>query len=226
MADRRVLILGIGDSACDIAVETSRVSRRTFLATRRGAHILPKYLFGVPTDHLTGSWLAEAPLSVQERGLQLLLRLSRGRLKDYGLPTPRHRVLGAHPPHHLRRPAVPPRPRRHRREARPRELGRGPGDLRGRERGGDRRDRLPHGLRHLDDRALYFVSYDGLVNNHAFQKNALLTHHGFQYAADRDAVVSRRAPGASTWQTAGVGHRLRYDDSHNVICMGVSGTEG
>jgi cation diffusion facilitator CzcD-associated flavoprotein CzcO len=96
-ADRRVLVLGIGNSACDIAVETSRVSRRTVLAMRRGAHILPKYLFGVPTDHLTGSWLARAPLSVQEHGLRLMLRLSRGRLKDYGLPTPRHRVLGAHP---------------------------------------------------------------------------------------------------------------------------------
>ncbi|WP_037649962.1 flavin-containing monooxygenase [Streptomyces flavidovirens] len=96
-ADKRVLVLGIGNSACDIAVETSRVSRRTFLAMRRGAHILPKYLFGVPTDHLTGSWLARAPLSVQDRGLQLLLRLSRGRLSDYGLPVPTHRVLAAHP---------------------------------------------------------------------------------------------------------------------------------
>ncbi|WP_405764365.1 NAD(P)-binding domain-containing protein [Streptomyces sp. NBC_00080] len=96
-ADRRVLVLGIGNSACDIAVETSRVSRRTFLAMRRGAHILPKHLFGTPTDHLTHSWLAKAPLAVQDRGLQLLLRLSRGRLADYGLPTPAHRVLAAHP---------------------------------------------------------------------------------------------------------------------------------
>ncbi|MFF3883758.1 NAD(P)-binding domain-containing protein [Streptomyces sp. NPDC001914] len=96
-ADKRVLVLGIGNSACDIAVETSRVSRRTVLAMRRGAHILPKYLFGVPTDRLTGSWLARAPLAVQAQGLRLLLRLSRGRLKDYGLPTPRHGVLAAHP---------------------------------------------------------------------------------------------------------------------------------
>ncbi|WP_229916238.1 NAD(P)-binding domain-containing protein [Streptomyces fructofermentans] len=94
---KRVLVLGIGNSACDIAVETSRVSQRTFLAMRRGAHILPKYLFGTPTDHLTNSWLARAPLGIQDRGLQLLLRLSRGRLADYGLPTPAHRVLAAHP---------------------------------------------------------------------------------------------------------------------------------
>ncbi|MFD3326660.1 flavin-containing monooxygenase [Streptomyces sp. NPDC058701] len=94
---QRVLVLGIGNSACDIAVETSRVSRHTLLAMRRGAHILPKYLFGTPTDHLTGSWLARAPLAVQASGLALLLRLSRGRLSSYGLPEPRHGVLGAHP---------------------------------------------------------------------------------------------------------------------------------
>ncbi|MCY0930159.1 NAD(P)-binding domain-containing protein [Streptomyces sp. H27-H1] len=96
-AGARVLVLGIGNSACDIAVETSRVSARTLLTMRRGAHILPKYLFGSPTDHLTGSWLARAPLPVQARGLAALLRLSRGRLSAYGLPEPRHGVLGAHP---------------------------------------------------------------------------------------------------------------------------------
>ncbi|GAA2452845.1 BNR repeat-containing protein [Streptomyces glaucus] len=82
----------------------------------------------------------------------------------------------------------------------------------------------------LDDRAIYFVSYDGLVNNNSFQKNGLLTYRGHQYAAwytaDRNAVVGRRALGASTWQTVRVGHTLRYDDSHNVVSMGVSRTDG
>lgn len=82
----------------------------------------------------------------------------------------------------------------------------------------------------LDNRAIYFVSYDGLVNNNSFQKNGLLTHKGHQYAAwytaDRSAVVGRRALGAGTWQTVRVGHALRYDDSHNVISMGVSRTDG
>ncbi|WP_404194523.1 BNR repeat-containing protein [Streptomyces tauricus] len=82
----------------------------------------------------------------------------------------------------------------------------------------------------LDSRAIFFVSYDGLVNNNSFQKNALLTHKGYQYAAwytaDRNAVVGRRALGASTWSTVKAGHTLRYDDSHNVISMGVSKTDG
>ncbi|AZM58535.1 MULTISPECIES: BNR repeat-containing protein [unclassified Streptomyces] len=88
----------------------------------------------------------------------------------------------------------------------------------------------PTGTTTLDDRAIHFVSYDGLVNTNAFQKHALLTHQGHQYAvwytADRDAVVGRRALGADTWETVRTGHTLRYDDSHNVICMGVSREDG
>ena len=47
---KRVLVLGIGNSACDIAVESSRIAEKTYLAMRRGAYVLPKYLFGMPTD--------------------------------------------------------------------------------------------------------------------------------------------------------------------------------
>ena len=42
MEGKNVLVLGIGNSATDIAVETSRVSNMTFLAMRRGAHVIPK----------------------------------------------------------------------------------------------------------------------------------------------------------------------------------------
>lgn len=95
---KRVLVLGIGNSACDIAVETSKVSERTFLAMRRGAHILPKYLFGIPTDHLTTSPLARVPYQwVRRAGLGAMLRLSRGSVTKYGLPAPDHRLLAAHP---------------------------------------------------------------------------------------------------------------------------------
>src|SRR3954468_7532385 len=44
--DRRALVLGIGNSAVDIAVEASYVAERTVLAARRGAWIVPKYMFG------------------------------------------------------------------------------------------------------------------------------------------------------------------------------------
>src|SRR5688500_4950072 len=45
----------------------------------------------------------------------------------------------------------------------------------------------------LDPSALYFVSYDGVVNNNSFQQDAILTYQGRQYAtwytASRNAVV-------------------------------------
>ncbi|AWT46891.1 MULTISPECIES: BNR repeat-containing protein [Streptomyces] len=82
----------------------------------------------------------------------------------------------------------------------------------------------------LDPQAVYFVSYDGLVNNNSFQKNGLFTYNGHQYAAwytaSRNAVVARRALGAGTWSTVTLPHRLKADDSHNVISMGVSRTDG
>ncbi len=94
---KRVVVLGIGNSAADIAVESSRVARATYLAMRRGAHVVPKYLFGVPTDHLTDSPLARGPVPLQKLGLKTLLRLSIGKVTDYGLPEPDHDVLEAHP---------------------------------------------------------------------------------------------------------------------------------
>ncbi|WP_163510867.1 NAD(P)-binding domain-containing protein [Fodinicola acaciae] len=96
-AGARVVVLGIGNSACDIAVETSRVAARTFLAIRRGAHVVPKYLFGMPTDHLTSSPLSFGPLWTKRLGLRLMLRLARGSVTAYGLPAPDHKVLSAHP---------------------------------------------------------------------------------------------------------------------------------
>ena len=97
LVGKRVLVLGIGNSACDIAVESSRVAASTDLAMRRGAHIVPKYLLGVPTDRLTDSPLARGPLWLQQWSMAALLRLTQGKVTSYGLPEPDHAVLHAHP---------------------------------------------------------------------------------------------------------------------------------
>jgi dimethylaniline monooxygenase (N-oxide forming) len=97
LADKRVLVLGIGNSAADIAVESSRVAATTYLAMRRGAHIVPKYLFGRPTDRLNESPLARGPFKVQQAAMATMLRVAQGRVTDYGLPEPDHEVLAAHP---------------------------------------------------------------------------------------------------------------------------------
>jgi dimethylaniline monooxygenase (N-oxide forming) len=95
--DKNVLVLGIGNSATDIAVETSRHSRMTYLAMRRGAHVLPKYLQGRPTDELGTDFLSRLPFWLTRRLFARALRQAQGRMEDYGLPTPDHKLGEAHP---------------------------------------------------------------------------------------------------------------------------------
>jgi cation diffusion facilitator CzcD-associated flavoprotein CzcO len=91
-----VLVLGIGNSACDLAVEASR-TKRTFLAMRRGAYIVPKFLFGKPTDETNSSAVTRLPLAVQRSFFALSMRAAQGKPTDYGLPKPDHKLLSAHP---------------------------------------------------------------------------------------------------------------------------------
>ena len=93
--DKDVVVLGMGNSAMDIAVEASFSSANTYLAARRGAHILPKYLFGKPTDQIGGS--PKIPFEVRRKVFQGLLKLYSGDMERYGLPKPDHRFGDAHP---------------------------------------------------------------------------------------------------------------------------------
>ncbi len=94
---KRVLVLGIGNSATDIAVEASRIADRTFLAMRRGAYVMPKYLNGKPTDEAASKLLTMMPLAVQRFVLGKMLGLTAGEMTAYGLPAPDHKLLEAHP---------------------------------------------------------------------------------------------------------------------------------
>jgi flavin-binding monooxygenase-like protein len=94
---KRVLVLGIGNSATDIAVEASRIADKTFLAMRRGAYILPKYLNGRPTDEAASPLMTLLPLSVQRFFIGRMLGLTAGDMTAYGLPKPDHKLLEAHP---------------------------------------------------------------------------------------------------------------------------------
>jgi dimethylaniline monooxygenase (N-oxide forming) len=97
-ADKNVLVVGIGNSAMDIAVESSFVARKTFLSSRRGAYILPKYLFGRPLDQIGVNKLTGAmPFAFRRGILQTLYRVGVGNVADYGLPEPDHRIGEAHP---------------------------------------------------------------------------------------------------------------------------------
>ncbi|MGP4014623.1 flavin-containing monooxygenase [Saccharopolyspora sp. 5N708] len=93
---KRVLVLGFGNSACDIAVELSRVAEKTTLACRRGAHVVPKQLMGIPIDEIAASrWWSWLPFPLQRKLIEVLLRIIRGPITSYGIPEPDHRVLEA-----------------------------------------------------------------------------------------------------------------------------------
>jgi hypothetical protein len=95
LAGRDVVVLGMGNSAMDIAVESSYVAKSTQLAARRGAWIVPKYLFGKPLDQI--STLPVVPHWLHARTSELIIRLHTGRPERYGLPRPDHRFGEAHP---------------------------------------------------------------------------------------------------------------------------------
>lgn len=98
LRDRSVLVVGIGNSAMDIAVESSLVARRTIICSRRGAWVIPKYLFGRPVDQLLVSPLTPLiPWALRRALLTALYRLAVGRIENFGLPKPDHRLLDAHP---------------------------------------------------------------------------------------------------------------------------------
>src|ERR1700760_2368270 len=73
---KRVLVLGIGNSAVDIAVESSRIADATFLATRRGAWVIPKYLNGKPVDEIANAVTGLAPIPVMRAVLQRSLKVA------------------------------------------------------------------------------------------------------------------------------------------------------
>ncbi len=113
--DKRVLLVGMGNSAMDIAVDASHVARSVLLSARRGVHIVPKYLFGRPAD-ATGGALAPLPWRLRQRVAETLLRLAVGRPESYGLPKPADGLFQDHPTisdtilHRLTHGEVVPRP--------------------------------------------------------------------------------------------------------------------
>src|SRR4051794_100129 len=92
---RDAVVLGMGNSAMDIAVESSYVARTTYLAARRGAWIVPKYVFGRPTDQLKND--PRIPFKVRQWVMHKVISSHTGDLTRYGLPQPDHKFGEAHP---------------------------------------------------------------------------------------------------------------------------------
>ena len=98
LVGKRVLVVGIGNSAVDIASELARkgVAEHVFLSTRSGAWVMPKYLFGQPLSKLVQT-NPRIPLRLQRFLARPLPYIASGSMERYGLRRPDHNFLEAHP---------------------------------------------------------------------------------------------------------------------------------
>lgn len=98
LTGKRVVILGMGNSAMDIAVELCRpgVSSKVFLAARRGAYIIPNYLFGKPLDKIATLFPVHTPFWLKSFIIKFALKLGVGNVEDFGLQKPDHKPGAAH----------------------------------------------------------------------------------------------------------------------------------
>ena len=87
----------MGNSAMDIAVEASYVTDEVYLAARRGAYIVPKYIFGKPTDQLGGWANPRIPFKIRQKMVAKLIDAYVGQVESFGLPKPDHAFGEAHP---------------------------------------------------------------------------------------------------------------------------------
>ncbi len=93
--NQRVLIIGGGNSACDIAVETGRLSAFTAISMRRGYYVIPKFMMGQPVYVMNAKFLW-LPDRLRLPLLRLALWFSVGDYASYGLERPKHGLLQQH----------------------------------------------------------------------------------------------------------------------------------
>lgn len=94
---RRVLVVGTGNSAMDIATELVGHAGEVLLSARRGVWVLPKRLLGRPTDQWNGALAAVLPWRLRQRVSQAMLRLADRDPAGPGLPPSSEGVLQDHP---------------------------------------------------------------------------------------------------------------------------------
>ena len=98
LAGKRVLVIGGGNSGCDIAVECAHHAAATTLSLRRGYYIVPREIMGRPAD-LRNERLLRLGVPVWLRRLVSLRAIDRsiGLPWRHGLPRPDHRLWETHP---------------------------------------------------------------------------------------------------------------------------------
>ncbi len=92
---KRVLIIGAGNSGCDIAVDAIHHGKSCDLSMRRGYYFVPKYVFGKPADTMGG--MIKLPMWLKRRIDGLILKWFVGDPQRHGFPKPDYQLYESHP---------------------------------------------------------------------------------------------------------------------------------
>lgn len=100
--DKTVMVVGVGNSGAQIAVDVSHDARMTYLSLRRGVYVLPHYLFGIRVDKVMGplnDWWVKKLLPYPLTGLMFtgLYKLLIAKRKQLGMPKPDHLMMSSLP---------------------------------------------------------------------------------------------------------------------------------
>ncbi|GGN82768.1 flavin-containing monooxygenase [Nocardia rhizosphaerihabitans] len=88
----RVLVVGAGNSGCDLAVEAAVTFGNAEISLRRSYWFIPKYVLGIPSGNFdVGS--VPVPRLVQEAIFRSLVTIGMGRYESFGLAKPQHRIF-------------------------------------------------------------------------------------------------------------------------------------
>ncbi|MDR2722646.1 MAG: NAD(P)/FAD-dependent oxidoreductase [Cellulomonadaceae bacterium] len=92
---KRVLVIGAGNSGCDIAVDAVHHADAIDMSVRRGYYFVPRYLFGRPTDTLNQGKPLPAP--IKQLVDKNLLQAFTGDPVRFGFPQPDYKIYESHP---------------------------------------------------------------------------------------------------------------------------------
>jgi cation diffusion facilitator CzcD-associated flavoprotein CzcO len=95
---RTVLVVGMGNTGCDIVVDAIHRARRVLWSVRGGNHFVPKFIAGKPADegnHKPKRFIL--PKTLRAILHEPLLRILVGPPERFGLPRPKHRLYDRTP---------------------------------------------------------------------------------------------------------------------------------
>jgi hypothetical protein len=98
LTDKRVVVVGTGNSGCDIVVDATSVAKSIHHSMRRGTYFVPKFMLGRPTDGIV-NFCEKLPMPrwLRNRLYTLFQLIMVGSNTRYGLPEPEHRIMDTHP---------------------------------------------------------------------------------------------------------------------------------